>query len=173
MVWARSWAGEYAPGIRSATVSFDTPGAPVAHRVPVRYRFSGAQREMEQAFVLASDERTIKKGLITVRRLGIGGGPGLVLLTDKRLCLLVHYAFRPDRALEFPRGSLAGVRRINLIGPVWYLRLNYRTAEGSLHFDISDVQVHTVAGGRMSQPMRAPASRRGHSKSVGSTSASV
>jgi hypothetical protein len=146
---------KYVPGIRSATVSFETPVAPVARRVPVRCRFSGAQREMEQAFVLAFDERRVKTGLITVRRLGIGGGPGLVLLTDKRLCLLVHYAFRPDRGLEFPRGSLAGVRRINLIGPVWYVRLNYRTAEGLAHSDISDVQVRTAATARMGQPMKA------------------
>jgi hypothetical protein len=110
---------------------------------------------MEQAFVLASDERRIKTGLITVRRLGIGGGPGLVLLTDKRLCLLVHYAFRPDRGIEFPRGSLAGVRRINLIGPVWYSRLNYRTADGLAHVDISDVQVRTAATARMGQTMKA------------------
>jgi hypothetical protein len=110
---------------------------------------------MEQAFVLASDERRINTGLITVRRLGIGGGPGLVLLTDKRLCLMVHYAFRPDRGLEFPRGSLTGVRHINLIGPVWYLRLNYRTADGLAHLDISDVQVRTAATARMGQPMKA------------------
>jgi hypothetical protein len=27
------------------------------------------------------------------------GGPGLVVLTDKRLCLVVDYAFRPDQGL--------------------------------------------------------------------------
>jgi hypothetical protein len=110
---------------------------------------------MEQSFVLAADERPIKTGLITVRRLGIGGGPGLVWLTDQRLCLLVHYTFRPDRGLEFPRGSLAGVTRITLIPPVWYLRLNYRTAEGLAHLDISDVQVLTAATARMGQPIKA------------------
>lgn len=142
-------------GLRSATVSFETAGAPVARRVSVRYRRSGARREMEQAFVLASDERRVKSGLITVRRLGIMGGPGLVLLTDRRLCLLVHYAFRPDRGLEFPRGSLAGVRRINLIPTVWFLRLNYRTEEGVAHLDISDVQVRSAATARMGQPIKA------------------
>jgi hypothetical protein len=60
------------------------------------------------------------------------GRPRAALLTDMRPCLLVHYAFRRDRGLEFFAGHLAGVRRINLIGPVWYLRLNYRIAEAGL-----------------------------------------
>jgi hypothetical protein len=49
-------------GIRSPAVSLE-PSAPVARRVAVRYSFRGASREMEQAFVLASDERRIKSGL--------------------------------------------------------------------------------------------------------------
>jgi hypothetical protein len=110
---------------------------------------------MEQTFALAPDEQRIETGLITVRRLGIMGGPGLVLLTDRRLCLLVHYVFRPDQGFEFPRGSLAGVRRIDLIPTVWFLRLSYWTTHGLAHLDISDVQVQSFATARMGQPVKA------------------
>jgi hypothetical protein len=127
----------------------------VARRVAVRYSFRGARRELEQTFVMASNERRIKTGLVTVRRLGFMGGPGLVLLTDKRLCFLVHYFFRPDQGFEFPRGSLTSVRRIKLIPTVWYLRLSYRTAEGLAHLDISDVQVLTAATASIGQPIKA------------------
>jgi hypothetical protein len=64
------------------------------------------------------------------------------MLTDQRLCLVVHYLFRPDQGFEFPRGSFVGVRRTGLPG-LRFLRLNYRTADGRAHLDVT-----AVGGGR-------------------------
>lgn len=122
---------------------------PVGRCVPVKYNFSGALREMQQTFPLAPDERQVKAGVIAVRQLAIGAGPGLVSLTDRRLCLLIHYAFRFDRGREFARGSIVAIHSIKLLPTIWYLRVTYRTAQGFAHIDITDVQVRPAATARM------------------------
>jgi hypothetical protein len=132
----------------------ETMGTPLARRFQVKYSFQRVQREMEQMFPLAPGEQRIKGGLISVRRLGFLGGPGVALVTDRRMCVLVHYFFRFDRGFEFPRGSLVGVRRIDLFPTAWFLRLSFRTDDGLAHLDISDVQAATLSVGLMGQPVK-------------------
>jgi hypothetical protein len=126
----------------------------------VRWSFSWRlRRELEETFVVAPDERRIKSGLIAVRRQFGGRAPGLLLLTDKRLCLVVHYFFRLDRGFEFPRGSFTSARRIKSVPTTLlrvppYLRLSYQTKEGLANLDISDVQARTTSVALMGQPIK-------------------
>ena len=85
---------------------------PVARKVKVKYRFFGTlQRELDETFPLASDERLITEGSVRVRT-GIGlRRLGDLRVTDRRLVLVSHYALQPDRGLEIPRGSLTKIIR--------------------------------------------------------------
>jgi hypothetical protein len=112
--------------------------------VRVRYRFRGARTELEQTFPLGPNEVKVAGGVITTRRLGIMGGAGLAMLTNERLCILAHYAFKPDEAWEMPRGSLVEIRPIR-VPTITFFRLTYRSAEGPQSVDIADVQVRTGA----------------------------
>lgn len=113
-----------------------------------------ARDQLEQAFVLAPDERRIKTGLIGVGGLGIVPHAGLVLLTDRRLCLLVYHTFLPNQGFEFPRGSFVGVRSMGL-PTLRFLRLDYRTPRGLAHLDLAAVTLQSLATARMGQPVKA------------------
>jgi hypothetical protein len=111
--------------------------SPVGRRLPVRYRFSGALHELEQTFVPAPGEQRITTGQIAVRgRGGMLPHAGIALLTDQRLCVLVHYVFRPDQGIELPRASVVSVRQVGL-PTLRYLRLTYRTHAGQAHLDLA------------------------------------
>jgi hypothetical protein len=134
--------------------AIDASTAPVGRRIRVGYSFWGARREMEQTFVLAPEEQRIKTGLIGVGGLGILPHAALVLLTDQRLCLVVHHSFRPDQGFELPRGSVLGVRRMGL-PTLRFFRLNYRTPHGLGHLDLAAVTNQSPATIRMGQPVKA------------------
>lgn len=112
--------------------------SPVGRRVGVGYKFL-ARHEMAQTFAIGREENQLVNGLI-----GVAGPmfahPGIVVLTDRRLCLLVHYAFQPDRGFELPRGSVTTVRHAERPRyPV--LRLSYRTPDGLADMDLFPAKV--------------------------------
>lgn len=108
----------------------------LGRRFRVPYSFRGAKHEMDQAFRLASGERQIATGEIIVGGLGILPHAGIVLLTDERLCFLVHYLFRPDTGYELPRGSVVRIEHRGL-PTLRFLRLEYRTVQGLGYVDLS------------------------------------
>lgn len=132
----------------------DASGAPVGRRLRVRYSFWGVRREMEQTFVLAPEEQRVKTGLIGVGGLGIFPHAGLVMLTDQRLCLLVHHSFRADQGFDLPRGSVLEVRNMGL-PTLRFVRLSYRTPHGLAHLDLTADTKQSPATVRMGQPVKA------------------
>jgi hypothetical protein len=128
--------------------------SPVGRRLRVRYSFWGPSREMEQTFVLASGEQRIKTGLIGVGGLGILPHAGIVMLTDQRLCLLVHHSFRSDQGFELPRGSVLEAQRMGL-PTLRFVRLSYRTSLGLAHLDLTADTKQSPATIRMGQPVKA------------------
>lgn len=132
----------------------EASSTPVGRRLRVRYRFWGVRREIEQTLVLAPEEQRIKTGLIGVGGLGIFPHAGLVILTDQRLCLLVHHSFRPDQGFELPRGSVLTVRHMGL-PTLRFVRLSYRTPHGLAHLDLTADTKQSPATVRMGQPVKA------------------
>jgi hypothetical protein len=132
----------------------EAPSTPVGRRLRVRYSFLGARPEMEQTFVEAPEEERITTGLIGVGGLGILPHAGLVMLTDQRLCLLVHHSFRPDQGFELPRGSVLEVRHMGL-PTLRFVRLSYRTPHGLAHLDLAAATKQSPASVRMGQPVKA------------------
>jgi len=98
-----------------------------------------------ESFRLLPDEREVLHGMVAARRLGISGGPALVLLTDRRLCILDHFFFKPDRGLECPRGSILSITRKKVLPGMSFLRLDYRAEQGRGHFDFARVSAMSLA----------------------------
>jgi len=120
--------------MRNAAQSGDSNIGPIARRVRVRYRFLGStQGELEETFPFAEGEKPVAEGSMRVHS-GIGFRRlGDLRLTDQRLVLVIHYAFQPDRAFEFPRGS---IRRVDRSGSA--RKLHYRTEHGEAHVTIEE-----------------------------------
>ena len=127
------------------TMTGDGSSNPVGRQLPVQYRFRGARAELKETFPETLDELPVLEGVVSVRRLGIGAGPGLVILTERRLCLLVHYFFRNDRAFEFPRGSLTNIEPIRILATIHFWRFTYRVADGTAVIDLADASFRPPA----------------------------
>jgi hypothetical protein len=89
--------------------------------------------ELKDTFPLANAERVVAEGSIRVHT-GIGFRRlGDLRLTNQRLVLVSHYAFQPDRGLEFPRGSITKVDRS---GSTW--TLYFRTEQSDDRLTIEE-----------------------------------
>jgi len=129
-------------------VTMNPNQAPQARRIHVRYRFRGAGAELTDTFPLRSGETTLLHGVITAHRRFTGRAPALFRLSGDRLCLLIHYLFRPDQGFEFPRGSLMNIERMTRVwGPEFY-RFHYRSNAGYAHLDIGGARFHSPTMGR-------------------------
>ena len=74
-----------------------------------RQSFRGAAEEMRQTFELAPDEDLLLTGAVRLPRRGLVSRPCLLWVTSTRVCLIKHYAFRPDRAVELFRSDISGL----------------------------------------------------------------
>jgi hypothetical protein len=110
------------------------PPAPVACGLRARYSFWGGASELDKTFPLLADERINAEGRIRVRTGIMFRRPGELRLTNLRLLIVSHYAFQPDRAFEFPRGSLISIQRPDGAA----LRIVYRTQAGEQIMTIED-----------------------------------
>ena len=67
------------------------------------------------------------------------------MLTDKRMCLLVHYVLRPDQGFEFPRGSVMRIEPSTLLTAITFWRVTYRTERAISHIDVASATARTAA----------------------------
>lgn len=105
----------------------------VARHVRVGYSFWGAARELDRTFPLMPTETQLAGGQVRVRTMGILDRMATLRLTDRRLCLVVHYAFKADEGFEFPRGSITRIEPGQR-----FARMAYRTDAGEKSLDILD-----------------------------------
>jgi hypothetical protein len=75
--------------------------------------FAGATVELERTAPLDADEDVLLHGAMRLRGAGLLPRPVVLRLTAGRLTVLAHYAFRPDRVWDLPRGA---VRDAELVG---------------------------------------------------------
>jgi hypothetical protein len=85
-----------------------------------KYAFAGAAAELARTAPLGDREEVLLHGAMRLRRAGRLPRPVVLRLTTRRLSILAHYAFRPDRMWELPRDSVRGVeRRKGLVLVAW------------------------------------------------------
>lgn len=83
-----------------------TPGV---RRFGARYDAWGPEAELDRSSRLEPEERVLAEGPVGVKRRA--WTPGFFRLTDRRLFLVTHYNWRPDKITEIPRTSLISVTR--------------------------------------------------------------
>jgi hypothetical protein len=102
------------------------PKAPFAKKMRARYAFPGASREIDRTLPLAPNEAVLEDGSVSLRWGVILQRPGSLRLSESRLVILGHYAFRPDQVTEIPAGALENVEGDSL----GWTRLTFRTETG-------------------------------------------
>ena len=129
--------------------------SPLARQFRVGWKPRVAE-EFAATFPLLPHEQEVLRGLVSSRRLAISGGPALVLLTDRRLCILVHYALRFDRGIECGRGSVLGIESTRVLRAFAFFRLRYRTGSGFQSFDFGRVTAVSPAVAAIGWEVMAP-----------------
>src|SRR4051812_5479663 len=80
-----------------------------------RYAFGGAAVELAKTSPLEDDEDVLLHGAMRLRGVGVLPRPVALRLTPQRLTVLAHYAFRPDRLWDLPRGSVQAVDLVSKV----------------------------------------------------------
>jgi hypothetical protein len=78
-----------------------------------RFAFAGASAELGRTLPLAAHEAVVFHGVMRLRSRGRLPRPTLLRLTQPRLAVLAHYAFRPDWVWDLP---FAAVQTVDLVG---------------------------------------------------------
>ena len=73
-----------------------------------RYAFAGPDEELVRTVPLEDGEPVLLHGGMRLRALALPR-PVVLRLTPRRLSALLHYALRPDRVVELPRGAVTAV----------------------------------------------------------------
>jgi hypothetical protein len=102
-----------------------------AKRMRSHYAFAGTNREIDKTLPLVRNEQVLEDGSIRLRWGLVLQRQGRVRLSEPRLVVLAHYAFRADRVVEIPAGALEEVRASSLA----WTRLTFRTETGPASLD--------------------------------------
>ena len=98
--------------MNSAEAVGDDGARPVARQMRATCAFAGAAAELTRTAPLEAGEEVLLHGAMRLRRVARLPRPVVLRLTTQRLSLLMHYALRPDRMWDLPRGSLRSVQLI-------------------------------------------------------------
>ena len=81
----------------------------VGRELRATYAFAGATVSLDRTVPLESGEAVLTHGAMRLRSGRLLPRAAVVRLTDRRLSVLAHYAFRPGRVWHLPRGSVQNV----------------------------------------------------------------
>jgi hypothetical protein len=85
------------------------PSRATARQLKAVYAFMGPNVELERTLPLEPGETGMAEGRVRTRRRGLAQPIGYLRVSDRRVCIAEHHAFKADRILEVTRGSLLAV----------------------------------------------------------------
>jgi hypothetical protein len=86
-------------------------GRPLARILRAEYAAKGVAEELDRTLPLRADEHVILEGAGRRRR-GLWQRLTYLRLSSDRLCLVEHFALRPDQAMDIPRESVRSLSKV-------------------------------------------------------------